>query len=106
VELTVTDPNTGLSATISQRINPATVALTFRTNPGGLHITLAPQQTLTTPYTITVIVKHQFGVTAPSPETVKRQTHYWQSWSDGGALTHVITTPPTATTYTVYYRKR
>jgi hypothetical protein len=61
---------------------------------------------LTTPYTITVIVKHQFSVTAPSPETVKRQTYYWQSWSDGGALTHVITAPAIATTYTVYYRKR
>jgi PKD repeat protein len=106
VDLTVTDPNTGLSTTVSQRIDPATVGLTFRTNPGGLRITLAPEQSLTTPYTITVIVKHQFSVTAPSPETVKRQTYYWQSWSDGGALTHVITAPAIATTYTVYYRKR
>jgi hypothetical protein len=106
VELTVTDPSTGLSTTVSQRINPATVALTFRTNPGGLRITLAPEQTLTTPYTITVIAKHQFSVTAPSPQPFKSQTYYWQSWSDNGALTHVITAPTTATTYTVYYRKR
>jgi hypothetical protein len=105
IDLTVTDPGTGLSTSVTQRIDPATVALTFRTNPGGLRVRLG-EASLATPYTITVIVKHQFSVTAPATQAFNGQTYSWQSWSDGGQPTHVITAPSGATTYTVTYRKK
>jgi glucose/arabinose dehydrogenase len=105
IDLTVTDPGTGLTTTATQRIDPATVALTFRTNPGGLRISLG-EQSLVTPYTKTVIVKHQLSITAELQQTFNGQNYNWQSWSDGGQPSHVITAPSSATTYTVYYRKK
>jgi glucose/arabinose dehydrogenase len=105
IDLTVTDPGTGLTKTATQRIDPATVALTFRTNPGGLRISLG-EQSLITPYTKTVIVKHQLSITAELQQIFNGQTYNWQSWSDGGQRSHVITAPSSATTYTVYYRKK
>ena len=38
--------------------------------------------------------------------TFNGQNYNWQSWSDGGQPSHVITAPSSATTYTVYYRKK
>ena len=105
VDLKVKDPKTGLTTMVTQRIDPATAALTFRTNPGGLRIALG-EQALTTPYTTTVVVKHQFSVTAPLQQSFNGQTYNFQSWSDVGQRSHVITAPSAATTYTVYYRKK
>lgn len=42
---------------------------------------------------------------APSPQTVGAFTYTFKSWSDGSAATHTITTPATATTYTVRFQK-
>ncbi len=42
-------------------------------------------------------------VTAPTPVTIGGTTYAFSSWSDGGALTHVVTAPATATTYTATF---
>jgi hypothetical protein len=106
LRLTATDSG-GLSATTSVRLNPRTVALTFRTNPGGLKLSLGVNSTAqTTPLTVTVIVGSANSVSAPSPQVVNRATYYFVSWSDGGAQSHTIVAPASATTYTATYRKR
>ena len=43
-------------------------------------------------------------VSADSPQGKGKQTYRFVSWSDGGAQTHVITAPATATTYTARFK--
>ncbi|HOX06841.1 MAG TPA: hypothetical protein PK280_10600 [Planctomycetota bacterium] len=43
---------------------------------------------------------HTLG--APSPQ-IEGDTYVWSAWSDGGARTHTITTPSSATTYTATF---
>ena len=104
--LTATDSG-GLSTTTSLSLYPRTVALTFRTNPGGLRLTdlTLNSTSQVTPFTVTVIVNSQNSVSAPSPQTLNKSTYVFRSWSDGGDQTHTILAPATATTYTATYRK-
>jgi hypothetical protein len=104
--LTATDRG-GLTNTTSVRLDPQTVSLTFKTNPGGLRVIVGAGTTArTTPFTQTFIVNATIQVSAPTPQTAKSGTYNFQSWSDGGALNHVITAPSAATTYTAVYRKK
>jgi glucose/arabinose dehydrogenase len=107
VVLTVTDPSTGLTNSISTRVNPQTVNLTFKTNPAGLKLSLGTDlSSAATPFTITEVVRHQMTLSATSPQSAKSGTYYWQSWSDGGSQSHTITVPAGSTTYTATYRKK
>jgi hypothetical protein len=51
-----------------------------------------------------VIVGSNNSVSAPSPQTLGASSYTYQSWSDGGAQTHNLTAPATATTYTATYQ--
>jgi glucose/arabinose dehydrogenase len=106
LQLTATDSG-GLTSTASVRLDPRTVDLTFRTNPAGLKLTdLAVNASAqTTPFTVTVVVNSANSVSAPSPQTQGHSTYNFRSWSDGGAQSHTIAAPATATTYTATYRK-
>jgi glucose/arabinose dehydrogenase len=109
IELRLTARDSGgLTSATSLRLDPRTVTLTFRTNPGGLRlVNLAVNSTeQTTPFSTTVVVGSANSVSAPSPQTQNRSTYYYTSWSDGGAQSHTIVAPATPTTYTAYYRKR
>ena len=89
-------------------MDPKTVALTFRTNPGGLVLTnlVVNEAPRTTPFSVTVVVGSANSVSAPSPQIFKKSTYSFTSWSDGGAQSHTITAPAVNTTYTATYRKR
>ena len=77
----------GLSASTTLRLDPETVALTFRTKPGGLKLAnlTVNESPQTTPLTVTVVVGSANTVTALSPQTLNKATYVFQSWSDGGA---------------------
>ena len=108
LSLTVTDSG-GLSDSETLRLDPRTVALTFQTNPGGLKlqtVAVGGSTTQATPFTKTVIVGSKNTLVAVTPQTVRKTTYHFKSWSDGGAATHDIIAPATATTYTATYRKR
>jgi hypothetical protein len=108
LSLTVTDSG-GLSDTQTLRLDPRTVALTFQTNPGGLKlqtVAVGGSTTQATPFTKTVIVGSKNTLVAVTPQTLRKATYHFVKWSDGGAATHDITAPATATTYTATYRKR
>ena len=98
----------GLSASTTLRLDPKTVALTFRTKPGGLKLAnlTVNESPQTTPLTVTVVVGSANTVTALSPQTLNKATYVFQSWSDGGAQSHTITAPATATTYVAAYRRQ
>jgi glucose/arabinose dehydrogenase len=107
VQLTATDTG-GLTSTASVRLDPRTVVLTFKTNPGGLKLSGLSfnEAAQTTPFSVTVVVGSANSVSAPSPQTFNRSTYYFSSWSDGGAQSHTIVAPATSRTYTATYRKR
>ena len=107
LQLTATDSG-GLTSTTSVRLDPKTVVLTFKTNPGGLVLTdlVVNEAPRTTPFSVTVVVGSANSVSAPSPQQFNKSTYYFTSWSDGGPQSHTITAPAVNTTYTATYRKR
>jgi hypothetical protein len=106
LQLRATDAG-GLSATTTVRLDPLTVDLTFRSNPGGLKVTITSADTsLTTPATHTYVVNSKVELIAPATMGKGAQSYLFQSWSDGGAADHLITAPASAATYTALYRKR
>jgi glucose/arabinose dehydrogenase/PKD repeat protein len=107
LQLSATDSG-GLSSTASVRLDPKTVVLTFRTNPGGLALTnlVVNEAPRSTPFSVTAVVGSANSVSAPSPQQFNKSTYYFSSWSDGGPQSHTITAPAVNTTYTATYRKR
>ncbi|HSC50099.1 MAG TPA: PQQ-dependent sugar dehydrogenase [Gaiellaceae bacterium] len=107
LQLTATDSG-GLTSTTSVRLDPKTVVLTFKTNPGGLVLSdlAVNEASSTTPLSVTVVAGSTNSVSAPSPQQFNKSTYYFVSWSDGGPQSHTITAPAVNTTYTATYRKR
>jgi glucose/arabinose dehydrogenase len=102
LELTATDSG-GLRHTVTRRLDPRTVVLTFQTTPGGLQLAVNGT-TATATFTRTVIVGSTHTLSAPSPQTKGGKSYIFQSWSDGGLQNHTITAPATATTYSARFR--
>jgi glucose/arabinose dehydrogenase len=104
LRLTATDSG-GLTNTATRRLDPRTAALTFQTSsPGGLNLVVNGTRQAT-PFTRTVIAGSRNSISAPSPQTKAGKTYVFRSWSDGGAQTHDIIAPASATTYTAKFRR-
>jgi PKD repeat protein len=103
LELTATDAN-GVTATTTRRLDPKTVNLTFRATPGGLQL-VVNGTTQSGTFTLTVIQGATVSVSAPTPQTKGNKPYAFIRWSDGGAQTHDIIAPFTATTYTATYAR-
>ncbi|MFC6092704.1 PQQ-dependent sugar dehydrogenase [Saccharothrix lopnurensis] len=100
--LTATD-SSGRTTSVTRKLDPQTVQLTFTTNPSGLQLSVGGTAQ-TTPFTRTVIVGSNNSISAPSPQPGALFFRYrYSSWTDGGAQTHNITAPATATTYRANY---
>ncbi|MGM9458234.1 hypothetical protein, partial [Lacticaseibacillus rhamnosus] len=84
-------------STVSRRLDPRTVALTFQTVPGGLSVTVNGTSARSA-FTRQVIVGSSNTVSALTPQTKGTKTYRFASWSDGGGQTHTITAPAAATT--------
>jgi PKD repeat protein len=102
IYLTVTD-STGLTHPSTRDVSPNTSTLTLATEPPGLQLTLEGQP-MTAPQSVVGVVGMMRTLGAPSPQVVGGQRYEFVSWSDGGAATHGIETPGTATTYTATFR--
>ena len=102
IHLVVTDAQ-GVSAEVTRDILPREVQLTVKTNPANLIFTLGGTQ-----FTNSITVTGVEGITrilgSLSPQTLGGTTYAFQSWSDGGAPNHNISTPTVDTTYTVNYQ--
>jgi len=101
LSLTVTDSG-GLQSTTSVQLQPQTVVLSFVTSPPGLQLAVGAEQS-TSPFGRTVIVGSSNTFSAISPQVLNGTTYYFSSWSDGGAATHTIVAPSSATTYTANF---
>lgn len=101
--LTATDSD-GNTSSKTVRLNPRTVELTFASNPSGARLTVGTV-TQTAPFTRTVIVGSNNSISAPSPQNLTLGLRFrFTSWSDGGAQSHNIVAPATATTYRANYQ--
>jgi PKD repeat protein len=101
LRLTATD-GSGLQSSVTRRLDPVTVPLTFATSPAGLQIGVG-SETSVAPFTRTVIVGSTNSISASSPQTIGSTSYEFQSWSDGGAQTHTVVAPATGTTYTATF---
>jgi len=101
IHLTVTD-SAGLQHSTFRDLLPLKSAMSFRTNPPGLRLTLDGQ-----PFNAPAEVEGVAGMTrsvgAVSPQRVNGVTYEFVSWSDGGAATHDITTPDADTAFTATF---
>ncbi len=102
VKLTATD-SSGLSKTITRRLEPKVVDLTFDTDPSGLKLEVNGSRT-SAPRTITSWVGYVLNVKAPEQLDGDGRTQGNASWSDGGAAAHRITTPTSPATYTATFK--
>jgi glucose/arabinose dehydrogenase len=104
IHLTVTDSAARSTETFVD-VLPNTTTLTFHatpTSPTGLQITLDGQPHAT-PYSQGSVVGMKRTLDAASPQVLGTTSYTFSSWSDGGAKSHVITTPAAATTYTAAF---
>ena len=102
IYLTVND-STGLtSAAATRDVLPNKVTVTLASNPSGLQVNL-DGQLQTTPYSFVGVVGITRTLQAPDTQSLNGQTYRFQSWSDGGAVTHTIDTPSSSATYSATY---
>ncbi|MEU4694006.1 discoidin domain-containing protein [Actinoplanes sp. NPDC023714] len=99
--LTATDAG-GLSSTVTRRLDPRTVDLTFTGNPPGTQVAFGGAA-LTTPFTRRVIQGSANTVSGITPQTTGGVPYVYAAWSDGGGQTHTLTAPATNTTYTATF---
>ena len=102
IHLTVRDSG-GLMHAAFVDVVPRRTTITLATSPAGLSLTLDGQP-LVAPQSVLGVVGIQRTLGAPSPQTVGGITYEFESWSDGGAATHTVSTPATDTTYTATFR--
>ena len=103
LRLTATDSG-GLGDTVSLDLQPKTVDLAFETGPAPLELAVNGDAD-TAPFTRTVIVGSANTLTAVTPQAADGTSYEFSSWSDGGAASHDIVAPATATTYTATYQE-
>ena len=103
LRLTVTDSG-GLVGTATRAISPATVTLTLASNPTGMQLTVDGQP-CTAPCAVPSVVGMLRSIGATTPQSLTGTSYVFGSWSDRGKVTHTITTPATATTYTATYKR-
>jgi hypothetical protein len=87
----------GVTRTVTRDYHPNRVPLTFETDPDGLTVSLNDEP-YTAPATVTSWEGYGLSVAASS-QSHGGQVYLFQSWSDNGAASHVVTTPVTAATY-------
>ena len=90
--------NPALTATFAP-----TAAITITTSPAGRTISVDGGGSLTAPQTFTWIVGSSHTITTTSPQTIGTTQYVFNNWSDGLAISHSITVPASATTYTANF---
>ncbi len=106
LELRLTATDSGeLTDTQSVRLDPKVVMIDFWTRPIGLRLVVGDNKSKT-PFSRTVIVGSTNSISAPSPQRLGSKRYNFRHWSDGGARTHNMVAPDSATTYTATYKVR
>ncbi len=103
LELTLTAKDSGgLQASVTRRLDPTTVQLTFGTVRSSLQLAV-DALAAAAPFSRTVIVGSTNSLSAPTTQTLGVGTYAFTSWSDGQAATHDITAPAVNSAWTANY---
>lgn len=103
VHLTVRD-STGLTRSTFRDIRPRRAQMIIQSDPPGLGFNIDGQPR-TTPRSIVSVVGVQRNISIPRVQVVNHLTYEFESWSDGGAISHDVITPSMDTTYTARFRR-
>ena len=102
ITLRATD-SSGLTDTTRARIRPETVPLTLASDPPGASVSYAGSDAVT-PFATSAAIGFRTTISASRSMTGPGGRPYvFDGWSDGGALSHDIEIPATATTLTATY---
>lgn len=101
IRLTATDSR-GLSKTVTRRLEPKTVDVSFQTHPDGLQLNVNGE-TVLAPRTFLSWQGYKINVYAPSPQTLSGTAYAFASWSDGGAQSHDVISGSSPGAYTATY---
>jgi PKD repeat protein len=97
IQLTATDSK-GLSATVTQALNPTKVPITLATYPAGLTLGVNGT-TVKGPTTITSWKGYPLNLSAADQSDGSGRAWSFDRWSDGGAAAHQVMTTGNAKTY-------
>ncbi|MBA4057898.1 MAG: hypothetical protein C0490_24490, partial [Marivirga sp.] len=101
ITLTATDSK-GSNGTDFVDINPRKSTLNFASNPPGLQITLDGQP-LVTPASVVSVEGILRSIGVISPQEKDDVTYTFESWTNGGASTQTLATPPDDVTLTAQF---
>jgi glucose/arabinose dehydrogenase len=101
VRLKVTDAG-GLTHETFRDVRPRLARITLRTEPAGLQVIL-DGQTFVSPHEFVGVVGIVRNLSTLARHTLNGQAYVFQNWSDGGAITHDISTPAADTTITALF---
>jgi hypothetical protein len=90
IRLSATD-SSGLSRTVTQKLQPHRVDVSFASQPSGLSLQINGES-FTMPKTLLSWEGYRLNVNAPSPQMLGGITYAFSSWSDGGARSHGVIT--------------
>lgn len=82
----------------------STVKVTIGTSPAGLLFSV-DSATYTSKQTLTWTSGSSHTIATTSPQTSSGTQNTFASWSDGGAISHSVSAPSSATTYTASFNK-
>ncbi|HET9713041.1 MAG TPA: LamG-like jellyroll fold domain-containing protein, partial [Pyrinomonadaceae bacterium] len=99
VSVTMNGP---ISETAAFSQNP--VQITVQTNPAGRMVSIDGGSAVTAPQVVQWQPGSVHTITTTSPQAGSNGTQFvWSNWSDGGAISHSVTTPAVNTTYTANF---
>ena len=98
--LRATDSN-GVATEVTRDVMPRKSQVTLATQPAGLQLTLDGQP-VTAPSSFTGVVGIERDLAAAN-QNFNGRRYRFDTWSDGGAASHTISTPSANTTYTASF---
>lgn len=96
--------SSGLETTLFRDVKLEASKLTIRTEPPGLVVKI-DGLAKRTPLTASSVVGSDRPLEAVSPQTLGGVRYVFDSWSDGGASTHAVSTPAGDATYIARFRR-
>ena len=92
----------GLQRAVSTEVRPRVSQVNLASVPDGLQLTV-DGQSLVAPTSLSLVAGMKRTLAATSPQPLGGTNHSFVLWSDGGALTHDITVPASAASYTAAF---
>jgi hypothetical protein len=91
--------------TVTANFVAATVNVTVGTSPAGLSFTV-DNVTYTSAQMLTWTIGSKHSLSTSTPQTSPGTQYTFNNWSDGGTISHTVTAPGSAATYTAAFSTR